>query len=278
MSKYLIINADDFGYCPEQNEAIKELLSKKLISSVSVLAVAPAFDDAARWLKENLISAGVHLTINSDSTEKPWKSITGNTHLGKSGALYHSSKDITLHATHKSVRAELEAQYDKMIEAGIETDHADNHCGTLYGINMRRFYNDAYGFCGAHNLPYRFPKTPGFIGRQLGKAPPSVILKLHKMLADKAAGYGVRLIDDLISNPWNMERIGNYETLRRWYLDSLDSCADGVTEMFLHPAIPLCDEKTEWTKRVFEYELLKSGDLLQKAEDNGMTVISWKQI
>ena len=85
-------------------------------------------------------------------------------------------------------------------------------------------------------------------------------------------------IDDLISNPWNMERIGNYETLRRWYLDSLDSCSDGVTEMFLHPAIPLCDEKTEWTKRVFEYELLKSGDLLQKAEDNGMTVISWKQI
>ena len=277
MSKFLIINADDFGYCPEQNGAIKELLSKKLVTSTSVLAVAPAFEDAARWLRENKISAGVHLAINSDSEEKPWMSVTGSPHLGKDGTLRHNSKDIALHATRKSVRRELDAQYNKMVENGIEVDHADNHSGTLYGINLRRFYNDAYDFCGAHNLPYRFPKTPGFIGRQLGKAPPSVILKLHKMLADKAAGYGVRLIDDLISNPWNMERIGNYETLRRWYLDSLDSCADGVTEMFLHPALPLGDEKTEWVKRVYEYEFLKSGDLLQKAEDKGITVISWKE-
>ncbi len=277
MKKYLIINADDFGYCPEQNEAIKELLSKKLITSTSVLAVAPAFDDAARWLKENKFSAGVHLTINSDSYEKPWKSITGSSHLGKKGALYQNSKDITLHATHKSVRAEIEAQYNKMNEAGIEVDHADNHCGTLYGINLRRFYNDAYDFCRVHNLPYRFPKTPGFIERQLGKAPPSVILKLHKMLVNKAAVNGVRLIDDLISNPWNTEQIGNFENLRKWYLDSLDNCADGVTEMFLHPALPLDEENTEWTKRVFEYELLKSGDLIQKAEDMGLTVITWKE-
>ncbi|MBQ6543338.1 MAG: ChbG/HpnK family deacetylase [Clostridia bacterium] len=276
MKKYLIINADDFGYNKQQNEAIKELLSKKLITSTSVLAVAPAFEDAAWWLKDNKISAGVHLAINSDSEKNPWLSITGNAHLGRGGALYHNSKDIALHATHKSVRDELEAQYGKMIEAGVEVDHADNHSGTLYGINLRRFYNDAYDFCRAHNLPYRFPKTPGFIERQLGKTPPRIIPKLHKMLVNKAEKHGVRLIDDLISNPWNMDRIGNYETLRKWYLDSLDGCAGGVTEMFLHPALPVSDEKTEWTKRVFEYELLKSGDILQKAHEKNIEVVTWK--
>ena len=33
---------------------------------------------------------------------------------------------------------------------------------------------------------------------------------------------------------------------------------------------------TSWTKRVFEYELLKSGDLLERAEKNGIKVVSWE--
>ena len=41
MSKYLIINADDFGYNEEQNSAIIELLNDNLITSTSLLAVKP---------------------------------------------------------------------------------------------------------------------------------------------------------------------------------------------------------------------------------------------
>ena len=36
MAKYLIINADDFGLNKEQNEAIKDLLNNKLITSTSL--------------------------------------------------------------------------------------------------------------------------------------------------------------------------------------------------------------------------------------------------
>ena len=277
MRKCLIINADDFGYCPAQNAAIKELLSKRLISSTSVLAVAPAFEDAAQWLKENAVSAGIHLAINSDRQATPWRSATGSPRLGPGGTLFSRSRDLTLHATHKAVRAELEAQYAALAARGVEIDHADNHSGTLYGVNLRRFYHDAYAFCNAHALPYRFPKTPGFIERQIGKRPPSVVLRLHRMLVDQAQKQHVKLLDDLISNPWNMERIKDYETLRGWYLDALELCGEGVTELFLHPALPVGDERTEWTKRVYEYELLKSGDLLQKAEDLGLEIVSWKE-
>lgn len=278
MHKRLIINADDFGYCPEQNAAIKTLLSEDLISSTSVLAVGPAFEDAAQWLRASGRAAGVHLALNSDSAAAPWRSMTGSPRLGSAGTLFSDARALTLHATHAAVRAELEAQYEALRRAGVTVDHADNHSGTLYGINLRRFYLDANDFCRAHALPYRFPKTPGFLARQLGRTPPRALLRLQQRLVRRAEACGVRLIDDLISNPWSMERIGDYETLRAWYLDALDHCADGVTELFLHPALPVGDAPSEWTKRVFEYQMLKSGDLQQKAKENGMTVVTWRDV
>ena len=46
MAKYLIINADDFGPNKEQNEAIKYLLKKELITSTSLMSVASQANDA----------------------------------------------------------------------------------------------------------------------------------------------------------------------------------------------------------------------------------------
>ena len=47
MSRYLIINADDFGYNPQQTRAIDELFSEGLISSTSLMSVAPDAKNAA---------------------------------------------------------------------------------------------------------------------------------------------------------------------------------------------------------------------------------------
>lgn len=278
MSKYLITNADDFGYNPQQNEAIKELLTNKLISSTSVLAVAPEFKDAADWLKKNGISAGVHLTINSDEAANPWKSLTGAKSLGNNGALFSNSKDITLHTRHRDVRRELEAQYTALRANGVKVDHADNHSGTLYGLNLRRFYVEAYDFCALHNLPYRFPKRPDFIERQLGRKVPSVLLKFHAHLVNKALKQKVMLIDDLITNPWDMNKITSREMLFDYYLNAVRNCGEGITELFMHPAKPISDEITPWTKRVYEYEILKSGDLLEVAKDKGIEIISWSDV
>ena len=45
--------------------------------------------------------------------------------------------------------------------------------------------------------------------------------------------------------------------------------------MFLHPAKERDDPTGDWKKRVFEYEILKSGDLLQRAKDKNIKIISW---
>lgn len=274
MSKYLIINADDFGYNEEQNSAIKELLKSRLITSTSLLSVAPKARQAVDFARDNDIELGVHLTINSDDENNKWQSLS-NSNSFKNG-LPNNQKDLIFKTSRADVRAELEAQYSYIIDNGGKVDHADNHCATLYGINARRYYLDAFDFCAKHGFPFRFPKTVGFLERQLGRKAPKVICSYQNMIVRSGEKRGVKMLDDLVSNPWNMARIKDYNTLEKYYLDAVDNCIDGVTEMFLHPAMPIDLVQGEWQKRVFEYQILKSGCLLERAKQRGVEVVSWK--
>lgn len=274
MSKYLIINADDFGYNKKQNEAIKELLNKKLITSTSLMAVAPKAEDAVTFAKDSAFPVGVHITLNSDDSENLWQSLSGEKSLGEKG-LWHEGKKLTFGAKRSDVRKELEAQYRFITDKGAAVDHADSHCGTVYGINGRRFYLDAFDFCKEHSLPFRFPKTVGFLERQTGRSIPSPIVKLQQMIIHSAEKRKVKLLDDLVSDPRSIDKIRDYGSSRKYYLDAIDSCIDGVTEIFLHPALPDESLGRQWQKRAFEYELLKSGDLLQRAKERGIEVVGW---
>ena len=274
MSKYLIINADDFGMNTEQNEAITELLRSRLITSTSLMSVAPEAKAATDYAREASFPVGVHITLNSDDEKTLYPSLTGAPSLGREG-LWYEGKMLTLRGRRADVRAELEAQYRYITENGATVDHADSHCGTVYGINGRRFFLDAFDFCSEHSLPFRFPETVGFLERQIGMKIPSPVARLQQMIVASAKKRGVRLLTDLVSNPWSMDRIKDYDTLRKYYLDAVDNCIDGVTEIFLHPALGNEDYGNQWQKRELEYRLLKSGDLLQKAEDKGIRVVGW---
>lgn len=275
MSKYVIINADDYGYNEEQTRAITELYNDKLITSTSFLAVTDYAETATEIARENNIALGVHLTINSDTEENRWHSVSGAKSLSDEKGLYSGQMKVALHCKKRDVYRELEAQYRFLTDRGCTVDHADNHCATLYGINGRTFYKEAYRFCAAHNLPYRFPKTAGFIENQVDFKLPKPVYALHGKIVKTGESYGVKQLDDLVSNPYSTDKIKDYEALRNYYLDALDNCIDGVTEIFLHPSYP-ADCGREWEKRVMELRLLKSGDLLQKAEDRGIKVVSWR--
>lgn len=275
MAKYLIINADDFGLNKEQNDAIKDLLNNKLITSTSLMSVASEAEDAVNFAKDINFPVGVHITLNSDEEAYCYPPLTGAKSLGED-YFWLESKNLTFKAKRKDVRAELEAQYRYILDNGAKVDHADSHCGTVYGINGRRFFLDAFDFCKEHNLPFRFPKTVGFLERQIGMKIPAPVVKIQQMIVQSAEKRGVKLLDDLVSNPWTIDRIKDYETLRKYYLDAVDNCIDGVTEIFLHPALPNEKYSKEWQKRGFEYQLLKSGDLPQRAKDKGIEVVGWE--
>lgn len=78
MNKKLIINCDDFGQSPPMNQAIKHLLEEEKVSSATIMAVAPGFEEAATWCsRRQQRNVGLHLTMTSEFEALRWASLTG---------------------------------------------------------------------------------------------------------------------------------------------------------------------------------------------------------
>ena len=96
MSKFLIINADDFGYNKQQTTAVSELMSEGLITSTSLMAVADDAHTAVALARDGGFSVGVHLTINSDSAQNPWHSLSNRPSMSNSEGMFAWYSDFSL--------------------------------------------------------------------------------------------------------------------------------------------------------------------------------------
>lgn len=61
--KVLIINADDFGYCPRRNTAIIDLFQQKAISSTSLLVNGDYANHGLKLAAQHQIPIGLHLNL-----------------------------------------------------------------------------------------------------------------------------------------------------------------------------------------------------------------------
>ena len=110
--RYLILNADDCGYCPEESRAVLDLLDAGLITSTSLLAVAPDFPAAAKALAARKAPCGIHFAITCDSER--WKPASEARSLSEPAGLYVSGDVRVPLAPRADVRTELEAQLQRM--------------------------------------------------------------------------------------------------------------------------------------------------------------------
>lgn len=64
MTRYLIVNADDFGLCPGVNRGIIECLERGILTSASLMVRQSAAAEAATYARENRgLSVGLHLDL-----------------------------------------------------------------------------------------------------------------------------------------------------------------------------------------------------------------------
>lgn len=283
MTRRLIVNADDFGVAKATNIAIAELFIAGRITSSSLLARAEETEDAVSLTKKHNIPFGVHLTLNSDFKEYPWRAACGcQTSLSDAnGFLYDDTAYIKKHARFQDVTRECEAQIKRITDMGIAPDHLDNHCGTMYGINLRPFFINAFKLCRKYHLPFRFPKRGRFLQNYFKGSIPFYVKAAHKAVAFCGTIMGAKLIDDMVTNPYPIKDIPDYKALERYYLDEITKIGEGVTELFLHPSYPV--EKfslitPEWKKRGFELDFLMSDAYQNRIKDEGIELISYKDI
>jgi predicted glycoside hydrolase/deacetylase ChbG (UPF0249 family) len=277
--RLLIINADDFGISESSNAAITELFEGEKITSAGILAPAPFAGEAAAISGRRNYSVGVHWTLTSEWPQWPWKPCGDAPTLLKDGFLA-ADKNILKQAKSRDVTKELEAQYLHLLDLGCRPDHADSHAGTLYGTNGRLFFLNAYTLCRKYKIPFRFAAEDSFLVRQFGEKVNPVLKLASGAIGGIGKLRGVDLLGDFCSDPRPAEKIGGLWDLKAWYEAQLSTLQGRVCEVFMHPCLPdgeLLSRSSQWQKRVWEYEYLKSGDLILAARETGFKVVSWRE-
>ena len=124
----LIINADDLGINGQVNNDIFALMSKKLVTSSTLIANAPAIEDACRRLKNySFCSFGIHLNITE--FQPLTNSLALMPLLDQNGGLSLEKLRTTNISSRLAlgIFEEFCAQIESLQGVGIELSHIDSH-------------------------------------------------------------------------------------------------------------------------------------------------------
>ena len=130
MRSLLIVNADDFGISEGVNRGIVEAHLKGILTSTTVMANMPAFEQAAQLRRDHpSLAAGVHLNLTAGNPLLPPHQLPSL--VDREGHFLGGRRlllGLTLGRVDlRQAEAELSAQLERAISAGFSPDHLDSH-------------------------------------------------------------------------------------------------------------------------------------------------------
>ena len=287
MSKYLIVNADDFGMCQSANAAVFDLFERGTLLSSTVMMPCPAAEDAVKWSSEHPeYAVGVHLTFTAEWGSYRWRPLTDSPSLiDKTGYMWHECPGVQLHAKNSEVRREIHAQVDRALELGLKPSHIDNHMGSLYGYSTGRLglLPLTLAAVAEYGLPYRlYTKADRRVC--VPGVPYPLFAASAKLTSKWVKKYGVIVPDYLMFPDWHrLEKNGvrSFDDYKRAILKIWTDLPDGVTETFVHPSVESDEIKgitARWQWRVWEYELFRDPDTRPYLEEHGVKMINYRDL
>jgi len=128
----LIVNADDFGYSEAVNRAILRGFETSLLTSTSIMANMPGFDEAVGLVGRNdLLEHKVGLHLNLTEGFSLSKTLTScPAFCGEGGRLVYRHDRPLFRLSGKeraAVYDELRMQFERGLAAGIRPSHLDSH-------------------------------------------------------------------------------------------------------------------------------------------------------
>jgi hopanoid biosynthesis associated protein HpnK len=129
--KKLIVNADDFGFTAGVNEGIARAFQKGIVTSASIMAAGPAFDDAVERARSNPhLSVGCHLMILGAAPVSPPRQVPSL--IDSDGRMPRNISRLMAKLLGGSlqigdIEREFRAQVDRVVAARIMPTHLDTH-------------------------------------------------------------------------------------------------------------------------------------------------------
>jgi hypothetical protein len=129
-TRYLIVNADDFGCCDHTVAATIECFRRGVLSSATMMPNMPAFAKAAAFAREHpQFSYGLHLCLTD---ERPVSDPATIPTLIAPGGRFWTTREFFKRAwtgriARRDIQREAQAQLRCMTNAGVTVHHIDAH-------------------------------------------------------------------------------------------------------------------------------------------------------
>ncbi len=222
--RYLVVNADDFGFTRDVNAGIVRAHREGILTSTTLMANGDAFEDAIRLAKENpKLDIGVHLQmVQGQSLSRQGRPLPATV-----GALVGD-----LLAGRWDLLKELEAQVEKILAAGIHPSHLDTHKHThllpaVLDAVLR--ISEKYSIRWVRK-PFDLPLD----GRRAGwktRAAAVLMARLRGHFDKVLARHGARSTNHFAGFLWT----GNFSP--QDLVQLIRSLPEGTTEFMCHPGI-----------------------------------------
>jgi len=284
-ARAIILNADDFGMCHAANEAIAELLGDGHLDSTTVMVPCAWAPEALAFAAAHpALDVGVHLVLTSEWSRYRWRPLTGtrSTLVDADGYFPADARSVEEGASAADVGAELAAQLDTALAAGVDVTHIDNHMGSVYGLHTgRELLAPVFELAVRYGLPFRLPRVVD--GVELG-ADLQPVLDRATQAADAA---GIIILDRLWTHPFPLAGEGTdteetYAQVRDGFVALLRAVPAGVTEIYLHPMVDSEELRAavdhSASKRGYEHRLLADPIVHQTIEEEGLIRIGWRAL
>lgn len=227
----VIVNADDFGYSQEVNRAIGTLVEKGQVTSTTILANGPAFEDAARMASSPSwqASVGVHLNLSeftplTDQEElRPYLDETGRFTGEVRGVLPTPSRL-------RAIRREWSAQIDRVRRAGLVPSHLDSHrhvhrwppllpatIGACRAADIDRIRRCRIEYRDRRSSAKRIAmEGVDLIFRRTGLRHPDRLLTLREAVSRAGSAWPENRVHEVMTHPGHPEHPDDTAILDRW--------------------------------------------------------------
>lgn len=148
----LLVNADDFGLTPGINRSIVELNAAGALSSATLMATGPFFDDAVRLAHDHpTLEVGCHILLVDGTPALPPSQIPTLCPNRRTfrDSLTHFVRDLlTFRIRAEEITAEATAQIRRLQATGLPVSHVDTHKHTHLFSGILRPLLKAARACG----------------------------------------------------------------------------------------------------------------------------------
>lgn len=265
MSRRLIVNADDFGFTRDVNAGIVEARRRGILRATTLMANGAAFDDAVRLARENPdLDVGCHLVlVGGSSLSRPAQRLPTS--------LSELVCRLAMDWRRPAIEAELAAQIERLLAAGIEPTHLDAHKHTHLAppvldvvLKLARRYSITWV-----RRPFDLPLTAAAASAPRRRRLVQRALRpLDQGFERKLAAAGLRATDAFAG----FQMTGLYGVAELAAL--IRELPEGVTEFMCHPGrctAELLAAPTRLTEsRQQELEALTSDEVRQAVAETGV--------